>query len=55
MKKADAEAYLKLGNIYVKNGDNEGASKMWEKALELDPKNAIVRKNIEILKYGNKG
>jgi len=39
--------YLKLGNIRFRRQDREEAVRCWEKALELDPENAIVRTNLE--------
>ncbi len=50
--KADGDIYFKIGNIYIKNGDKDSALKMWEQALKLEPDNSILKKNIEMLKYG---
>jgi len=50
--KADGDIYFKLGNIYIKNGEKEMGLKMWEEALKLEPDNAILKRNIEMLKYG---
>ena len=41
------DVYLKLGNIRLKRQDREEAVRCWERALELDPDNAIVRTNLE--------
>ncbi|WP_027450684.1 tetratricopeptide repeat protein [Xylanibacter brevis] len=39
------------GDIYIMNGDTEGALKMWKEALELDPKNKILIRKIKRKKY----
>ena len=44
------DVYLKLGNIRFKRQDREEAVRCWERALELDPENAIVRTNLESVK-----
>jgi len=41
------DVYLKLGNIRFRRQDRDEAVRCWERALELDPDNAIVRKNLE--------
>ena len=41
------DVYLKLGNIRFRRQDRDEAVRCWEKALELDPENAIVRTNLE--------
>lgn len=41
------DVYLKLGNIRFRRQDREEAVRCWERALELDPDNAIVRTNLE--------
>jgi tetratricopeptide (TPR) repeat protein len=41
------DVYLKLGNIRFKRQDRDEAVRCWERALELDPENAIVRTNLE--------
>jgi tetratricopeptide (TPR) repeat protein len=40
------DVYLKLGNIKLQRQDRVEAVKYWERALELDPSNATVRKNL---------
>ena len=42
-----ADVYLKLGNIRFRRQDRDEAVRCWERALELDPENAIVQKNLE--------
>jgi tetratricopeptide (TPR) repeat protein len=42
-----ADVYLKLGNIRFRRQDKDEAVRCWERALELDPDNAIVQKNLE--------
>ena len=39
--------YLKLGNIRLRRRERDEAVRCWERALELDPDNAIVRTNLE--------
>jgi tetratricopeptide (TPR) repeat protein len=41
------DLYLKLGNIRLRRQEREEAIRCWERALELDPDNAIVRTNLE--------
>ena len=41
------DVYLKIGNIRYRQHDHAGAVQNWERALELDPENAIVRSNLE--------
>jgi len=45
-----ADVYLKLGNIRLKRHEREDAVRCWERALELDPENEIVRTNLESVK-----
>ena len=42
-----ADVYLKLGNIRLRRRERDEAVRCWERALELDPDNAIVRTNLE--------
>jgi len=42
-----SDVYLKLGNIRFRRRDRDEAVRCWERALELDPENAIVRTNLE--------
>ena len=41
------DMYLKLGNIRLRRQERDEAVRCWERALELDPDNAIVRTNLE--------
>jgi tetratricopeptide (TPR) repeat protein len=41
------DVYLKTGNILFKRMDRAAAIHAWERALELDPGNAIVRTNLD--------
>ena len=41
------DVYLKLGNIRLRRRERDEAVRCWERALELDPDNAIVRTNLE--------
>jgi len=44
------DIYSKLGNIRLKRREREEAVRCWERALELDPGNAIVRTNLEAVR-----
>lgn len=44
------DVYLKLGNIRLRRQEREEAAQCWERALQLDPDNTIVRTNLENLK-----
>lgn len=41
-----ADVYLKLGNIALRRADQSNAERYWRRALELDPQNAIVQRNL---------
>jgi tetratricopeptide (TPR) repeat protein len=41
------DVYLKLGNIRMRRQERDEAVKCWERALQLDPTNTIVRTNLE--------
>ncbi len=40
------DVYLRTGNIHLRRQEREAAIRCWERALELDPDNAIVRQNL---------
>ena len=42
-----ADVYLKIGNIHLRRRERDEALRCWERALEIDPSNAIVRTNLE--------
>ena len=44
------DVYLKLGNIRFRRQERDEAVRCWERALELDPGNAIVRTNLEAVR-----
>ncbi|MBX9927290.1 MAG: tetratricopeptide repeat protein [Gemmatimonadaceae bacterium] len=44
------DVYLRLGNIRLKRGERDEALRCWERALELDPGNEIVRTNLDALR-----
>ena len=44
------DMYFKLGNIAYKRMDSESASKLWARALEINPRHGLARTNIETLK-----
>jgi tetratricopeptide (TPR) repeat protein len=41
------DVYVKLGNIRLRRQERDEAVKCWQRALELDPGNAIARTNLE--------
>jgi tetratricopeptide (TPR) repeat protein len=41
-----ADVYLKLGNVALRRADQQSAERYWRRALELDPQNAIVQRNL---------
>ena len=43
------DSYAKIGNVLYKKRDIEGALRNWSRALQLNPRNQIVRNNIEIV------
>jgi len=43
------DVYFKLGNIAYKRGDRAEAVRMWRRALELNPRNEVVRTNLEVV------
>lgn len=46
-----ADVYLKLGNIALRRADQMNAERYWRRALELDPQNAIVQRNLAGLSH----
>jgi tetratricopeptide (TPR) repeat protein len=40
------DVYLRMGNIHLRRQERDAAVRCWERALELDPDNAIVRQNL---------
>jgi Flp pilus assembly protein TadD len=45
-----ADVYLKLGNIHYRRGAMDDARAAWERALEIEPANDIVRANLGALR-----
>jgi tetratricopeptide (TPR) repeat protein len=43
------DVYFKLGNIHYKQMEREKAVKLWHRALELNPRNKVVRTNLELV------
>jgi tetratricopeptide (TPR) repeat protein len=43
------DVYLKLGVIAYQETDREWAQRFWQRALELNPRNEVVRTNLELL------
>ncbi|HUF27119.1 MAG TPA: DUF4388 domain-containing protein [Gemmatimonadaceae bacterium] len=44
------DVYLKLGNIRFKRQERDEAARCWERALELDPNNAIIQTNLDAIR-----
>lgn len=44
------DLYLKIGNIRFRRGETGDAVSHWERALDLDPGNAIVRANLDAVR-----
>jgi tetratricopeptide (TPR) repeat protein len=44
------DVWLKLGNIRFRRQQKAEAVKCWERALELDPQNKIVRTNLDAVR-----
>ena len=47
----DAEAHNRLGRAYMELGEYALAREAYSRAMELDPYNAIARKNLQRLRY----
>jgi Flp pilus assembly protein TadD len=43
------DIYLKLGNLAYKEGDRDWALLLWRRAQDINPKNEVVRTNLELL------
>jgi tetratricopeptide (TPR) repeat protein len=43
------DVYFKLGNIAYKRNDRELAARLWERALDLNPKHELVKANLDTL------
>ncbi|HEV7590254.1 MAG TPA: DUF4388 domain-containing protein [Longimicrobium sp.] len=43
------DVYFRLGNIHYKRMERPEAVKLWRRALELNPGNAVVRTNLELV------
>jgi tetratricopeptide (TPR) repeat protein len=44
------DIFLKLGNIRLRRRETEEAIRCWERALELDPGNSIIRTNLNAVR-----
>ncbi len=44
------DIFAKLGNIYYKGRERQKAMEMWERALDLNPANEVVRTNLEFVR-----
>ena len=45
----DIEAYIIAGNLNYQKGNSEQSRKIYNKALEIDPNNEIVRDNLRVI------
>ncbi|HET7460259.1 MAG TPA: DUF4388 domain-containing protein [Longimicrobium sp.] len=43
------DVYFRLGNIHYKRMERPEAVKLWRRALEINPQNAVVRTNLELV------
>jgi tetratricopeptide (TPR) repeat protein len=43
------DVYFKLGNLAYKEGDRAEAVRLWRHALQLNPRNEVVRTNLEVV------
>jgi tetratricopeptide (TPR) repeat protein len=46
---AGSQDMARLGNLYFKQGQKDQAVVWWKKALELDPQNQVVRRNLMLM------
>ncbi len=44
------DVYAKLGNIYYKRRDRRRAIDLWQRALDINPANEVVRTNLEFVR-----
>ncbi len=49
----DVEAYNRLGRAYIELGEYSQAREAYSRAIEIDPYNAITKKNLQRLSYLN--
>jgi len=49
----DVDAFNRLGRAYIELGDYARANKAYQRAVEIDPYNAIAKKNLQRLSYLN--
>jgi Flp pilus assembly protein TadD len=50
LKPSAADAYNELGEVALREGDPKGAIASFEKAAELDPKQAAYRLNLDAVR-----
>lgn len=43
------DVFFKLGNIHYKRMERETAVRLWRRALEINPRNQVVRTNLELV------
>ncbi len=44
------DVYAKLGNVYYKRRDRKRAIDLWQRALDINPANEVVRTNLEFVR-----
>ncbi|MGH7448997.1 MAG: tetratricopeptide repeat protein, partial [Longimicrobiales bacterium] len=47
------DVFARIGNLYYKSRKFDSAVQYWQKALQLNPDNAIVRNNLEIVAHAS--
>lgn len=52
LSKADFDVYYKIGNLKYRKGMKQDAVSLWERALELQPDNEILKRTLETVKNG---
>jgi tetratricopeptide (TPR) repeat protein len=47
------DVFARMGNLYLKRGERDEAIRCWRRALELNPENDVVRKNLAVVGNGD--
>lgn len=45
----DSQDMARMGNLYLKQGQRDLAMKWWNKTIEIDPENQMVKRNLSLL------
>ncbi|MEN8374392.1 MAG: DUF4388 domain-containing protein [Gemmatimonadota bacterium] len=43
------DVFARMGNLHLKRGEREDAIRCWRRALDLNPRNEVVRKNLAVV------